>query len=214
MSNIGDKVKIPKAKEHDSERSILEAAKHVFVQKGMDGATLQDIADTAQISRTALHYYFRSKEKLFEAVLDDIFAQFLPRLNHIMEQKIPFEEKLEQFVDEYLTLLKSNPFIPNFMMNELTKNPERIIRRFAEEGLMSAHTIGRIERELKAFEPLIPMPHFVMNLIGLCVFPFIAKPLITEIFADGEPAMFNQLMTDRKRIIVETLLNSIGRHGQ
>ncbi len=197
-------------KERDTERRILEAAKRVFVQKGMDGAVMQDIADSAQISRTALHYYFRSKKKLFEAVLDDIFGQFLPRLSHIMVQEIPFEEKLEQFVHEYLALLKTNPYIPNFMMNELTKDPQKIIHRFAGEGLLSAHTMAHIERELKAFEPRIPIPHFVMNLVSLCVFPFIARPLVTKIFAGGEPARFNQLMSERKRIIVETLLSSIG----
>ena len=200
----------PIDRERNPEERILEAAKWVFVQKGMDGAVMQDIADAAQINRTALHYYFRSKRRLFEAVLHDLVDRFLPKVSDIMEQQIPFQEKLEQFVHEYLELLKANPYLPNFIMNELNKDPGKTTHRLAEEGLLSRRTRAHIERELKAFDPLIPVPHFVMNLVSLCVFPFIARPLITEVFAGGEPAVFDRLMEERKEIIVEMLLRSIG----
>jgi AcrR family transcriptional regulator len=200
----------PLQEEFNTEERILESAKRVFVKKGMDGAVMQDIANLADISRTALHYYFRSKEKLFDAVLTDILNRSLPKLSDIMEREIPFQDKLDQFVHEYLGLLKANPYLPNFVMNELTRNPGKIIHQFAEKGLLSARTIFHIERELEAFDPHISVPQFVMNLVSLCVFPFIAKPLLTEAFAGGDPVEFDRLMSKRKRIIVETLLCSIG----
>lgn len=193
----------------DSEQRILEAAKRVFVKKGMDGAVLQDIADAAQISRTALHYYFRSKEKLFTAVLEDQLNRTLPRLENIILQDIPFDDKVTRFVEEYLDFLRVNPYLPNFIMNELNKNPEPMIKRLSQFGFYSLKTRERFQRELKQINKDIPAEQFVMNLISLCIFPFIAKPLVKAFYINGQPDAFDWFIEKRKKHIINILMKSL-----
>jgi len=190
----------------DTEQRILDAAKRVFVRKGVAGAVMQDIADEANISRTSLHYYFRSKKKLFDAVFRDLFDRFLPRVNEVLNQYIPFREKLPRFVNEYLELLKENPYLPNFIMNELNRAPDKVEGYFARGELLSVKVIRRIEQQLHDVNPHVSAPHFVMNLISMCVFPFIAKPVVKQLFINPEPEAFNRFIEERKRIIVDMLM--------
>jgi TetR/AcrR family transcriptional regulator len=193
----------------DSELRILEAAKKVFVKKGMDGAVLQDIADAAQISRTALHYYYRSKEKLFAAVLEDLLNRILPQFESIILQDIPFQQKVVHFVEEYLDLLRINPYLPNFLMNELNKNPERMITRLSKFGFFSISARQRFQKELEQINKDIPADQFVMNLISLCVFPFIAKPIVKAFYINGQPDAFDRFIESRKKHIINTLMKSL-----
>ena len=195
--------------QRDSEQRILEAAKRVFVKKGMDGAVLQDIADAAQISRTALHYYFRSKEKLFTAVLEDLLNRFLPQFEKIILEDIPFQQKVAKFVDDYLDLLRINPYLPNFLMNELNKNPERMIGRLSKFGFFSLQARSHFQKELEEVNKDVPADQFVMNLISLCVFPFIAKPLVKAFYINGRPDAFDHFIEDRKKHIISTLMKSL-----
>jgi AcrR family transcriptional regulator len=202
----------PQTNEHngqDSEQRILEAAKRVFVKKGMDGAVLQDIADAAQISRTALHYYFRSKEKLFIAVLEDQLNRTLPQFENIILQDIPFDHKVDRFVDEYLDFLRVNPYLPNFIMNELNKNPERMIKLLSQYGFYSLKTRERFQKELKQINKDIPAEQFMMNLISLCVFPFLARPLVKAFYINGKPDAFDRFIEIRKKYIINTLMKSL-----
>jgi TetR/AcrR family transcriptional regulator len=193
----------------DSELRILEAAKRVFVKKGMDGAVMQDIADAAEISRTALHYYFRSKEKLFDAVLEDLLNRIFPQLEKIILQDMPFNSKVKLFVEEYFDLLRANPYLPNFIMNELTKNPERMIARLSQFGFFTIKTRERFTKELHQLNKDIPAEQFVMNLISLCVFPFIAKPLVKAFYINGKPDAFDRFIDVRKKVIINTLMRSL-----
>jgi AcrR family transcriptional regulator len=193
----------------ETERRIFEAAKRVFVQKGMDGASMQDIATSAGISRTSLHYYFRSKKKLFSAVSDDLFAHFLPRLEGIMFDDGLFRKKLERFVDVYLDMLMENPYLQNFIMNELNKNPEALIIRFRNEWLMSDRMKEQIRIDLNKFKNAMDVSQFMVNLLSLCVFPFIARPMIEAIYLDRNQDAFKAFIEERKAIIVNTLMSSI-----
>ncbi|UCG28570.1 MAG: TetR/AcrR family transcriptional regulator, partial [Bacteroidales bacterium] len=123
-------------KKPGTEALIFEAAKRVFGRKGLDGARMQEIADEAGINKALLHYYFRTKEKLFEAVLTDIFQSFFPKAMVIMaDPDISIREKIEQFVNIYISLIQENPYMPGFMAHELTKGgAEKIIGIFRESG--------------------------------------------------------------------------------
>lgn len=202
----------------NTEQRILNAAKLLFVQQGMDGTKMQDIADAAQISRTSLHYYFRNKQKLFEAVFHDQFNRFLPRVTKIMEQDVTFEERLGQFVDEYHALFLANPYLPNFMMSELNREPDKIIELFAGEGLFSRRVREQVEGELRHLNPSVQASHFILNLVSMCAFPFIAGPVVKEFLITtksetDKPDAFHLFMEERKKVIVDTLMcciNSVG----
>lgn len=172
-----------------TEQKILEAAKKVFIQKGLDGARLEEIALEAGINKALLHYYFRSKEKLFETIFDQMVSKIAPDFSVIVESKSPIEEKIELFVHRYIDFVSENPQLPLFMIIEVNRNPQRMkdvlgqtqnfnkIQQFAYQ-MLTEMQVGRI----KSFNPL----HLMLNIMSLCIFPFIAKPVIQAILQVNE----------------------------
>ena len=117
--------------EKDSTQAkILSAAKQVFLLKGMAGARMQDIADEAGINKALLHYYFRSKEKLFETIFSEALNQFFPKIAHIIESDITLFQKIESFCSEYITTMQQNAYLPLFVLNEVNKQPEYFKEKF------------------------------------------------------------------------------------
>lgn len=195
----------------NTEARILEAAKQVFVLQGMNGTAMQHIADEAEISRTSLHYYFRSKDKLYEAVLQDLIGRFTAQVNVIMTRELPFPEKLKLFVHEYIDLFKDNPFLLNFILNELNKNPERIILLLSSD--LYPDFRDRVTAELQHYNPDISASQFMMNMISMCVFPFVARPLVHHMFFEGKKDAFEEFIEERKTIVFDMLLNTINPGG-
>ncbi len=195
----------------NTEQRILEAAKQVFLQKGMNGTAMQHIADEAEISRTSLHYYYRSKKKLYEAVLQALIGRFMTQVNAIMTQELPFPEKLKLFVHEYIDLFKANPFLPNFILNELNKNPDKIILLLS--GALYPDLRDRITKELLHDNPDVSASQFMMNLISMCVFPFVARPLVQHFFFEGKEDAFENFIEERKTIVFDMLMNAIYPNG-
>ncbi len=112
-----------------AEQKILEAAKQVFMENGLDGARMQDIADKAGINKALLHYYFRSKDKLFERIFVEEAQKFMPKVSTIMLSEISLFEKIEKFMSEYIDTLSQNPLLANFIMNEINRNPKEMIKK-------------------------------------------------------------------------------------
>jgi len=191
----------------NTEKRILEAAKHVFLQQGMDGTVMQHIADEADISRTSLHYYFRSKEKLYESVLQELVGRFIGQVNGIMTQDLPFPEKLKIIVHEYIELFKSNPVLPNFILHELNRNPDKIMLLLSEA--LHRDFRSRFTEELHGYNPDVSASQFMMSLISMCVFPFVARPLVHHLFFDGRKDAFETFVEERKTFVFDMLINAI-----
>lgn len=192
-----------------TEELILEAAKKVFLQKGMHGARMQDIADEAGINKAMLHYYFRSKEKLFEIIFLEMFGKLMPRVQEILGSHRTVVEKLELFVESYLDLLLENPYVPIFIINEMHKNPDLLIQKLK---LNNGHGFPNLpefllqvqrevqEGKIRAVEPL----QLMLNVVAMCVFPFLGKPMLQHIAALDD-ATYLQLMRQRKASIIHFL---------
>ena len=112
-----------KTKNETTEIQILNAAKTVFQQKGMDGSRMQEIADEAGINKAMLHYYYRSKQILFEAVFNHAFALLAPQLNKILNDDSSIEEKIRNFTSNYISFVNKHPYLPNFVIQEINRNP-------------------------------------------------------------------------------------------
>ena len=86
-------------KDSNTEQIILKAARKVFTHKGFDGARMQEIADEAGINKALLHYYFRSKDKLFEAIFKEVITTFFPRIISVLTSDLSLFEKITLFTD-------------------------------------------------------------------------------------------------------------------
>lgn len=193
-----------------TEAHILEAAKIIFHEKGMAGARMQMIADKAGINKALLHYYFRSKEKLFKAVLIASFRELAPRINQIFEADLPLFKKIEYFTDQYISFVMENPYLPSFLIQELNNHPG-----FAKE-LLSGHIrpkpekfLNQIQQEIKNknIQPIDPM-QLVINIISLCAFPFIASEMIKGITGMNSK-QYRLFMESRKKEVAAFIINSI-----
>src|SRR5690554_2501428 len=136
-------------KKDTTEEKILAAAQSVFIRKGMDGTRMQEIADEAGINKALLHYYFRSKQKVFEAIFDKAFSQILPDLINMTDPGKTFIEKLNTFIDNYFDLLLKNPFLPGFILKEINRDSELIISVFKKQGINPSIFLGVAMQEME-----------------------------------------------------------------
>jgi TetR/AcrR family transcriptional regulator len=198
-------------KDQTTEQVILEAAKKVFVRKGMAGARMQDIADEAGINKALLHYYFRNKEKLFEVIFMEAAEKLFPRINAIFNADQPLFEKIESFCEEYITVVSENPYLPLFVLNEINQDPEYFLQKVwaGRSKPNPAKFLEQIEKEVKkgTIKRISPL-HLLMNLISMTIFPFVAKPMFQKNLGLDE-LQFRAVMEQRKKEIPKFIIDSI-----
>lgn len=197
-------------KNQDTEAQILEAAKDVFQKKGMDGARMQEIANEAGINKAMLHYYYRSKQLLFEAVFSNAFSLLAPQLNKILNDESSIEDKVKNFTSNYISFISKHPYLPNFIISEMNRNPnffERIQQNAAFPTLEKFNCQVEAEVEKGILKPIDGNQLFI-NIISLNIFPFVATPLIKG-FLKIDNKGFKQLMEQRKVAVSEFIINSI-----
>jgi AcrR family transcriptional regulator len=193
-----------------TEEHILEVAREVFMQNGYDGTSMQMIADQAGINKSLLHYYYRSKERLFREIFAKVFSQFIPHLGVIFMSEMSLEKKVYAFADRYIDVFLENPLIPIFVMQELSKNPDYLTELIKEAGINPNIMIAKISQMLKDEGIYMrDVRHFFVNLISLCVFPFAARPLIQRMMFDNEREAYDNFLQERKKEVPQLILNAI-----
>jgi len=199
-----------KTKNTTTESNILDAAKRIFQHKGMIGARMQEIADEAGINKALLHYYFRSKQLLFEAVFKKAFSMLAPQLNEVMNSDTSICEKIKNFSSNYISFVIKHPYLPNFIIQELNRNPE-----FVEKIITEKHfpNINKFRKQIndKVTEGVIrpiKAEQLFINIMALNIFPFIAAPLLKG-FMNANDKDYLQLMEERKVEVADFIINAI-----
>ena len=193
----------------NTEALILKAARDVFIAKGLDGARMQEIANEAGINKALLHYYFRSKENLFEAVFSDVASNLFPAMKQLLESELGLAEKITFFVKIYLKALHENPFIPAFVINTLNSNPEQFLKYIKRAGLNPMMLQKQIDDEVaRGLIRKVRPEHLLVNIIAMCIFPFVAKPIVQNIF-DMSNEEYAKYLEARETEIIDFVLKSI-----
>jgi AcrR family transcriptional regulator len=186
-----------------TEEKIKLAAKEVFHKKGFAATRTRDIAETAGINLALLNYYFRSKEKLFNIIMFESVTGFIQSLSQIFNDKqTTLDKKIEGLVSNYIDMLTENPDIPLFLLSEIRSKPQEIVAKLGlKEMVMKSFFMQQFMEAQKAgkIPPVSPL-HFICNLMGMTVFPFVASPIIKGI-GDISDKSFNELMAERKALI-------------
>jgi TetR/AcrR family transcriptional regulator len=177
-------------KEQNTEQAILEAAKKIFIRKGMEGARMQEIADEAGINKALLHYYFRSKDKLFEAIFTGAI--------------------LKLFTGNYIDAFTENPFVPGFIMHELSRDPSKIVNMVKNAGINPQPFFDQVKHEadagnINAVDPY----HLIVNMLSMCIFPFVATPILMNVLFKNNAESYSQFIAQRKKEVPEFIINSI-----
>ncbi len=194
-----------------TEEKIFEAATEVFINKGMDGARMQDIADRAGINKSLLHYYYRTKERLFNAVFEKIAGEMFRKFAPVFDENLTFEDKIRFFYREHIAFLQKNPGLPSFILNEINRNPA-IVKKFIQtidiaklwDVLETQHKeeLGQyhITRE--------NIPQVMTSLVAMSVFPFAGRALISCIL-EKMGFDFDEYIEKRKDFAAEFVINAI-----
>ena len=202
-----------KEKEPGTEEKILNSAKKIFQQKGMDGARMQEIADEAGINKSLLHYYYRSKQLLFEAVFYRAFSLLVPQLTKVLNDDTELEEKIRNFTASHIGFILKHPYLPNFIFQELNRNPRFLEKMRNKRDLPDISRFkSQVESEVEKgnIRP-ISAEELFMNILSLNVFPFIGKPLL-QTFVDADEEAYNQIMEERKNKVADFIWQSIKLH--
>ena len=195
-----------------TEEKIFNAARIVFQKKGFAGARMQEIADEAGINKAMLHYCFKNKELLFQAVFMNAFSQLAPQINDIFISPESLFDKIRKFTHSYISFVMQNPYLPTFIIQEMNNNPEFVLSFLKNENRPNPTLlIAQIEKEIAdgIIKPINPK-HLLMNMISMAVFPFAAQMMIKGMLQISD-AEFNAMMEERKTSIAEQIINSIKR---
>ncbi len=199
-----------KKKDISAEEKILDAARRVFENKGMAGARMQEIADEAKINKSLLHYYYRSKQKLFEAVFNTAFNKLAPQINTILNSDQNICEKINNFSNDYNSFMIRHPYLPNFILQELNRNPEFVKELISSKTFPGMKKFQTQIKQAVADKKIrqIEAEQLFIHILSLNIFPFVGAPLIKG-FINADDKKYKAILASRKTEIADFIIQSI-----
>jgi AcrR family transcriptional regulator len=200
-------------RDNQTEKLVLEAAMEVFTQKGYAAARMDDIAKEAKINRALLHYYFRSKDKMFDLIFEQKVKEFFSGLGQILFSNKKLEDVIREMVKHEITLIVANPYLPLFVLQELQQSPERLLNHAKASGMPPNLILKRFSvlvndairsNTINKIEP----GQLLINIMSLCIYPMIAKPVLKSVL-ELDDKEFDKMMTQRIGQVSEFVLLSI-----
>jgi len=199
---------IKKEKNSSTEAQILEAAKIIFTEQGFAGARMQAIADKANINKAMLHYYFRNKEALFGRIMDEIIVTMTHSFIPILKQEVGVMEKVERIINSYIDTVLQNPHIPMFVLNELSQNQfgfkDQLKEKMSQDAVLSNFMMQIVQEQQQGILKPIAPQHFLITMMSLIVFPFIAKPIFTNVMSIPNE-MYIEIIKERKVLVLDMM---------
>lgn len=197
----------------DTENKIIAAATRVFLERGMDGARMQEIADLAGINKALLHYYFRSKEKLFGIVAEQKIKGVFSQLFRIPPLDISFSGWLRQFIHTYMDIIAQNPQLTGFILWEIQRGGKQIANILKEElsnpEIKENPLFCLINRAIAAKEiRAVDATQLIISIIALCVYPYIAKPILQQLFP-GLDVISVEFRNIREEAVYDLILRGV-----
>ena len=204
------KIKKPVVKDLTQEELILQAAKRVFVNKGYIGARMQEIADEAGVNKALLHYYFRSKEKLFQHIFKSSFRAFWPSFENLFSGEPDVRQLLKVLISVYVDLLEKMPYLPNFIITEINRAPDKVASLIEDAGIKPRLIIAIIEKAMEQNKMVKMDPReLILNTVGMCVFPVITRPLPGYLLWPND-SDYKKFMANRKDTLFAFVCRATG----
>jgi len=198
----------------ETQQKIMQAAWEIFIEKGLEGARMQEIADRAGINKALLHYYFRSKEQLFDAIFQETIHRIIPQFAEIFKTKKTPEEMLKTLLEFYNNFFKENPYMPQFFFHEIWQNPDRMAGLIKSQEIHPEELLATLKEKLPPFYKSDFFPqHMMANTMGMLLFPHIARPLFQRLFFNNDKNQYNQFLSERTDFLMNMFGGLIGGHS-
>jgi AcrR family transcriptional regulator len=201
-----------------TEARILDAAHAVFLRRGTAGARMQEIAEEAGVNQALLHYYFRSKDRLSMAAFERAARDFMPTVLNVLVSDADLDDKVRRIVELELDHLSRAPYLPGYIISEITHHPDRarqliaaVLGRAPEEvrpqlvATLGAQIAERVKQ--RAMRPITP-DQFIVNLMSLCIFPFAARPMLSAMLGMDDAA-FGRFIARRREELPAFFLGAL-----
>jgi AcrR family transcriptional regulator len=194
----------------DTGEKILNTAISVFEEKGYSGTRMQEIADKAGINKALLHYYYKSKERMFQIILERALNLLMPKVVAAFKNDYDLFTSIEKFVSAYIDTLIKHPHLPGFVLHELSSNPNHIVSMIKLGGVDAGNLRKKIQVEIDkgTIESCDPN-QLILNILSLCIFPFVAKPIFIELILDGDQQKYKQMIETRKKEVSIFIIKAI-----
>jgi TetR/AcrR family transcriptional regulator len=196
-----------------TEEKILNAARKVFTSKGYAAARMNDISKEAGMNRALIHYYFRSKEKMFQIIFEEKFKIFFSSISSVLTSDKEVKEKVVNLIRLYYTQLKENPDLPLFIMNEVNASPDNFIKLISKfkvtpkEAFKSFH--NQVQKEVEEGKIRNIKPYIlILNVLSLSIFPFIARKMFMNINNISETEYF-EMLENRIEDVINMVLKDL-----
>lgn len=198
------------------EERIIDAAKSVFMEKGYTDACMSEIAERVGINRPGLHYYFRTKDKMFNAVFSMIVASVIPKFQDIITNRdLSLSVRVERVVEVYYNLLQENPYLPLFMLREIDRDVDFLLKTFSD--LKVEHFFAELKNYLleemdKGRLRRVPLRIVFLTFYSALTFPFVSRKLMRETMMEkGED--FRNVLDEWKPYIISQMVNLLSVDG-
>jgi TetR/AcrR family transcriptional regulator len=181
----------------ESRAAILQAAAREFAEHGVAGARTDAIARAARVNKALLYYYFKDKDTLYGAVLDQAFSGLKNAVFAVLDSGLPAGEKILAYVGAYFDFIASNALYPRLMQREMMRaregqssHIEKVVKNYIQPIFLRVSEVMREGVAKGEFRPVNPA-HFVPSIVGIIVFYFSSAPVMQKIVG------FNPLSPER-----------------
>jgi AcrR family transcriptional regulator len=197
----------------ESRAAILQAAAQEFAEHGIAGARTDAIAREARVNKALLYYYFKDKETLYGAVLDNAFSGMKARVFKVLDSDLQSREKVMSYVGAYFDFIASNPIYPKLMQREMMRAREgdsvhidRLIKTYFQPIYRRVGELlhkGIAEGEFRKVDPA----HFVPSMISMIVFYFSSAPVMRRI-VHFDP-LAPERIAERRAAVLDFISNAL-----
>jgi TetR/AcrR family transcriptional regulator len=198
----------PSPTDQETRERILDAAHAVFLRKGTAGSRTQEIADEAGVNKALVHYYFGTKAALADAIFERSLGALIPLIFGILaDENRSIEQKVRDIVREQIDFHSARPYLAGYMISEMHAEPRRVAEMISRRGHPPREVLRRQIREAVETGRMRPISaeQFIVNLMGLLIFPFALRPGLT-LFLELDPSGWAAFMEERKRLLPDLIL--------
>ena len=202
---------------NDTESRILQAAENEFFEKGYAGARTASIAEAAGVTHAMLHYYFRTKDKLFERIVSEkisILGNII--ISAIGDEDLTLEDRIRQGIERHFDFIAANRDLPKFIVNEVLTRPDVVEMMKCNIQNIVNNLLNSLQHEIDAYaaKGLCRQVHarmLLIDIVSLNVFAFMAAPIVLGAIGDSYNS-YDEFLALRKTENVETILNKLKIH--
>ncbi len=207
-----------RGKPEETRAAILEAAIREFSREGVAGARTDAIARAARVNKALLYYYFKDKETLYGAALDQVFGGLTTAVMEALGRDLPPREKIIAYAGAHFDYVARHPLYPRIVQSEMMRagrggspHLERIAKQYFRplfSNVAAVLKVGEAAGEFRAVDPL----HFIPSMIAMIVFYFTNAPVM-RIMAGGDP-LSPELVAQRRAAVLDIISAALFRHDR